>query len=70
MPGIGEFQLPGRSLHEPGAELVFQFLNAPADRISGDSQSATGLGETAEAHNLHEQADVVQVEHRRHSFEK
>src|SRR6476620_2964258 len=48
MPGISEFQLPGRSLHEPGAEVLFQFLNAPADRIGGNPQSTCGLRETAE----------------------
>jgi hypothetical protein len=33
---IGKLQLPRRSLHQPGAELLFQFLNAPADGVGRD----------------------------------
>jgi hypothetical protein len=34
--GIGKLQLPRRPLHQPGAELLFQFLNAPTDGVGRD----------------------------------
>ncbi|MCY1523583.1 hypothetical protein D9M68_584870 [compost metagenome] len=63
LPGAGERELAGRSLQQPGAELRLQLLDAPAHGVGRQAQPPAGLGKAAVAHHLHEDGDVVEVEH-------